>query len=61
MTWVVPHTFRKSVATVLATAQDSKVAADQLGHAGTAVTEKHYVQRTHEGPDARRTLDAFGS
>lgn len=60
MPWVVPHTFRKSVATVLATADDAKVAAGQLGHAGTAVTERHYVARTHEGPDAREHLEAFG-
>jgi integrase len=58
MTWVVPHTFRKSVATVLA-ATDLRTAAGQLGHAGTAVTEKHYVVKTHEGPDARTSLDVF--
>lgn len=60
MPWVVPHTFRKSVATVLANADSSKTAANQLGHVGTAVTEKHYVARTHEGPDARVHLDSFG-
>jgi len=60
MPWVVPHTFRKSVATVLATADSSKTAANQLGHVGTAVTEKHYVARTHEGPDGRVHLDSFG-
>lgn len=59
MPWVVPHTFRKSVATVLAV-ESSRTAADQLGHVGTAVTEKHYVARTHEGPDARVHLDSFG-
>ena len=61
MTWVVPHTFRKSVATVLAEGDSSRTAADQLGHSGTAVTERHYVARTHEGPDARALLDDFGS
>ena len=61
MTWVVPHTFRKSVATVLAEGDSSRTAADQLGHSGTAVTERHYVARTHEGPDARAFLDDFGS
>ncbi len=60
MTWVVPHTFRKSVATVLGVAESSRTAAGQLGHAGTSVTERHYVQRTHEGPDARAHLSAFG-
>jgi integrase len=60
MTWVVPHTFRKSVATVLADIGDSRDAADQLGHAGTAMTERVYIARTHEGPDARAALNAFG-
>ncbi len=60
MPWVVPHTFRKSVATVLAHADSSRAAAGQLGHVGTAVTEKHYVVRTHQGPDARMHLNPFG-
>ena len=59
MPWVVPHTFRKSVATVLATTEDTRTAANQLGHAGTAVTEKHYLVRTHEGPDARAVIEQF--
>jgi len=58
--WVTPHTFRKSVATAIALG-DLRGAADQLGHSGTAVTERHYVQRTGAGPDARALLDeAFG-
>ncbi|WPM94284.1 integrase [Arthrobacter phage Marchesin] len=55
--WVTPHVFRKTVATVLDAAEDLRTAADQLGHAGTDVTRRHYVQRTHEGPDARQALE----
>lgn len=58
--WVTPHSFRKSVATVLAVTEDSRTAADQLGHSGTAVTDKHYIVKTHEGPDARTILESFG-
>ncbi len=57
--WVTPHVFRKSVATVIGLG-DLRAAADQLGHSGTAVTERHYVQRTGSGPDARALLDVFG-
>ncbi|AYN58585.1 tyrosine integrase [Arthrobacter phage Melons] len=55
--WVTPHVFRKTVATALDAAEDLRTAADQLGHAGTDVTRRHYVQKTHQGPDARATLE----
>lgn len=57
--WVTPHTFRKTVATVLDSAEDLRTAADQLGHAGTEVTRRHYVQKTHQGPDARDVLQTL--
>lgn len=57
--WVSPHTFRKSVATAIGLG-NLRAAADQLGHSGTAVTERHYVQRTGSGPDARDILESFG-
>jgi integrase len=51
LNWVTPHSFRKSVATVMSDKDgNSRGAADQLGHAGTAITEKRYVARTHAGP-----------
>lgn len=54
--WVTPHVFRRTVATVLDASEDLRTAADQLGHAGTEVTRRHYVEQTHKGPDARATL-----
>lgn len=56
--WVTPHTFRKSVATLLA-ATDLRGASSQLGHSGTEVTNRHYVVKTGEGPDVRLQLTAF--
>lgn len=56
--WVVPHTFRKSVATL---AGDDELAAQQLGHASSAVTKKHYVPKTHVAPDLREQLDQIGA
>ncbi|WPM94361.1 integrase [Arthrobacter phage Cupello] len=55
--WVTPHVFRKTVATAIDAAEDLRTAADQLGHAGTDVTRRHYVEQTHIGPDARATLE----
>jgi len=52
--WVTPHTFRKTVATLIA---DAEVAANQLGHSGSAVTKKHYIPRTFIAPDVRDRLE----
>jgi len=55
--WVTPHIFRKTVATALDAAEDLRTAADQLGHTGTDVTRRHYVQKTHQGPDVADVLE----
>ncbi|AKJ72304.1 putative integrase [Gordonia phage GMA4] len=44
--WVQPHTFRKTVATLIDAEAGVEAAASQLGHKGTAVTSKHYVERS---------------
>ncbi|MEU2030728.1 tyrosine-type recombinase/integrase [Nocardia amamiensis] len=58
-----PHTARKTVGTQLAEDQDGgqsdvAVAAAQLGNT-EEVTRRHYVERTHRGPDARDRFAAF--
>lgn len=52
--WVVPHTFRKTVATMT---NDPEKASGQLGHSGVAVTKKNYIPKTHVAPDIRETLN----
>lgn len=59
--WVTPKTFRKAVATLVKAEAGLDAAAGQLGHAGTAVTSKHYVEQTHQGPDVRDILQRFAS
>ncbi|GIM63364.1 phage integrase [Planomonospora venezuelensis] len=56
---VTTHTFRKTVATVITRQFDALTASAQLGHSSSAVTEKHYIQRTHRGPDARALLSGL--
>ena len=58
--WVTPHVFRKSVATLIDREYSSKDAAAQLGHSGTAITEKHYIAKAAETPDLTRALELFG-
>ncbi|WP_336649689.1 site-specific integrase [Kocuria rosea] len=57
--WVTPHTMRRTVATVLARATGAEDAAAQLGHAGTGVTVKHYVERAAVAPDLTAVLERF--
>lgn len=57
---VTSHTFRRTVATVIARNFDALTASEQLGHSSSTVTESHYIERAHRGPDARKMLDVFG-
>lgn len=60
--WVVPKTFRKAVATLVAAVAGDDVAGDQLGHVkGSTVTRKSYIKRLHLGPDVRDILEQFAS
>lgn len=55
--WVKPHDFRKTVGTMVERELGLSAASAQLGHSGTAVTERHYIERAILGPDVRATLD----
>lgn len=57
--WVTPHSFRRTVATVIARASDLEDAAAQLGHTGTAITARHYVEQDAAAPDLTAILDAL--
>lgn len=59
--WVTPHTFRKTVGTLLASSEGMAVASAQLGHSSEQITSKHYVQKTHHAPDMTAALQAFGN
>lgn len=55
--WVKPHSFRKTVGTLVARELGVEAASVQLGHSATAVTERHYIERAVEAPDTRSVLD----
>ncbi|WP_019204567.1 tyrosine recombinase XerC [Tsukamurella sp. 1534] len=55
--WVKTHTLRKTSATVIDDVAGLQAAADQLGHASTDVTRKHYVPKAATAPDLRHALD----
>lgn len=59
--WVTPHSFRRSVATVVRDGMGAEAAQQQLSHAQLATTEGHYLQRMTAGPDTRAVLDKWSS
>jgi integrase len=44
ITGVTPHSFRRTVATVLDRAAGAELAAEMLGHTAAAITRKHYIE-----------------
>ncbi|NIL86486.1 Tyrosine recombinase XerC [Rhodococcus fascians] len=57
--WVTPHSFRRTVATLVKAQYGVEAAQAQLGHANTAVTEAHYIQRMNSAPDMTEALNTF--
>jgi integrase len=54
--WVTPHSFRRTVATLLDRERSTDDAAAQLGHSDTAVTKAHYIAKAHRAPDVTDVL-----
>jgi integrase len=70
--WVKPHTFRKTVATLIdvhysnpddpmATGRGATIAAAVLGHSNETVTKTHYIQKMRGTPDVSDVLQALFS
>lgn len=59
--WVTPHSFRRSVATVVRNGLGVEAAQQQLSHAQLVTTETHYVERVTAGPDTRAVLEKWAS
>ena len=55
---IKPHSFRRTVATLISEEADDEMAAEMLGHAGTAVTREHYIERKQKAnPETARILE----
>jgi integrase len=59
--WVTPHTFRKTVATLIDREADTKSAAAQLGHASEEVTGTYYIEKPAVAPDVSEILEQLGA
>ncbi len=59
--WVTPHTFRKTVATLIDKEANTKSAAAQLGHASENVTNTYYIAKPALAPDVSDILEQLGA
>jgi integrase len=55
--WVTPHTFRKTVATLISEASTSELASRQLGHSSSRNTRDHYIAKPPVSPDLSELLE----
>ncbi|MFI6161653.1 tyrosine-type recombinase/integrase [Micromonospora haikouensis] len=58
--WVTPHTFRKTVATLIDKEANTDSAAAQLGHKTKETTKKHYIVKPAIAPDSSNILEQLG-
>ncbi|WP_411815541.1 tyrosine-type recombinase/integrase [Gordonia sp. SND2] len=56
--WVTPHTFRRTVATMIERERDIDTASKVLGHSSSEIT-RVYVDRAAEAPDVSDVLDVL--
>lgn len=57
VSWATFHTFRKTVATLLADRVSLQAASQQLGHADDTITQHHYWRRPKNGPEVAEIIN----
>lgn len=55
--WVTPHTFRKTVATVISERVNAETASRQLGHSSPAITREFYISKPAIAADVAHVLE----
>lgn len=56
---MTPHTFRKTVATLIDRLVDTDTAARVLGHSSDAITKEFYIEKDRTPPGVTRILQSF--
>lgn len=59
--WVTPHTFRKTVATLISEAATSEQASRQLGHSSSQVTRDYYIAKPPVAADLSELLQQLAA
>ncbi len=57
MDWVTPHTFRKTVATLISERVSAETASQQLGHSSPTITREFYISKPAIAADVAHVLD----
>ncbi|KAA1415972.1 site-specific integrase [Nocardioides humilatus] len=55
--WVTPHTFRKTVATLISERVGAETASQQLGHSSPAITREFYISKPAIAADVAHVLE----
>jgi integrase len=58
--WVTPHTFRKTVATLISERVGTETASQQLGHSSPAITREFYISKPAIAADVAHVLEELG-
>lgn len=58
--WVTPHTFRKTVATLISERVGAETASQQLGHSSPAITREFYISKPAIAADVAHLLEDLG-
>jgi integrase len=58
--WVTPHTFRKTVATLISERVGAETASQQLGHSSPAITREFYISKPTIAADVADVLEELG-
>jgi integrase len=56
LSWVTPHIFRKTVATLISERVNADTAAQQLGHSSSTITRKFYIAKPAIAADVAELL-----
>jgi len=59
--WVTPHTFRKTVATLISERVNAETASQQLGHSSPAITREFYISKPAIAADGAHVLDELAA
>ena len=59
--WVTPHTFRKTVATLVSERATSELAARRLGHSSSQITRDFHIAKPPIAADLSELLEVLGN
>jgi integrase len=58
--WVTPHSFRRTVATLISERVGSETASQRLGHSSPEITRECYISKPSITADVAEVLDELG-